>query len=124
MEKINELFKSRYCSRKDYWIFFGITFITYFIFVYILEILTDFSYDDYKVDLLLRCSYLLFFIPNLVLQIKRLQDANINPYWLLIYLITGLGIDVFNNIVYIIIFILLILPSQRITTSKLYKEEE
>lgn len=124
MDKVKELFEARYCSRKDYWIFFGITFILNFIFTYILSILTDFSYYDYKVDLLLRCLTLLYFVPNLVLQIKRLRDANINPYWLLIYFIMGLGIEIFNYIIYIILFVLLILPSQRVTTTNLYKEEE
>lgn len=118
IKKLINLFSSskKGCSRSEYWIFFGLSsfviFILYFIGSYLnTNYYMYFNYENYRTIL-----FLAFGILNIILQVKRLRDANISPFILLTYLLSVLGVS-FAFIVTIIIMVLLLLPTQKIPTT-------
>lgn len=122
LNKIANLFKSKYCSRKDYWIFFGISLLILLLLLPLGTLIENIYKYGFYTDIYQDFLYLSFLVLNIVMQIKRLRDANIRPYFLFIYVLFIFGITAFNYIVYIVLLILLLLPSQRPPTTNLVKE--
>lgn len=124
LNKITNLFKSRYCSRKKYWIFFGISLLCLLLLLPLGTIIKNiYSYGFYT-DRYQDFLYFSFLVLNIIMQIKRLRDANISPYFLLVYILFIFGIPAFNYIVYIVLLILLLLPTQIPPTTNLAKEKQ
>lgn len=122
-EKILSIFKSKTCNRKDYWCFFGISLLIYVVLINIGKIIqSNYVYFNYPFYEHFFLSVFIFLV--IYFQIKRLRDANMSPYFLLVYALFIFGIPAFNYIVYIVLLILLLLPSQRIPTTNIYKEEK
>lgn len=124
LNKITDLFKSKYCTRKNYWIFFGISLLCLLILLPLGNLFNySYSYGIY-IDRYQNFLYFSFLVLNIIMQVKRLRDANISPYFLFVYILFVFNISVFNYIVYIVLLILLLLPSQRIPTTNLVKEND
>lgn len=130
LNKITNIFKSRYCSRKNYWIFFGILTSLILILVglgFLFEHFYEYGFYRDRYWFFLGCLYLTL---NIIMQIKRLRDANITPYIILLRIIIAVfNAFTFNNwyfyiVLDLIYFVLLLLPSQRIPTTNLVKEEK
>ena len=109
-EKILSIFKSKTCNRKNYWTFFGISFLLYIILNIIGTIMAShyiyFNYDFYKMF-----CFLVFMILIIYFQVKRYRDANISLYiMILLYAISIFpGINIVASILNLII---LLLPTQ------------
>lgn len=124
LNKITNLFESKYCSRKNYWIFFGVSLLILLLLLLLgIVIQNMYSYGFY-IDRYQDFLYFSFLVLNIIMQIKRLRDANISPYFLFVYVLFIFGIPAFNYIVYIVLLILLLLPTQRPPTTNLVKEEK
>lgn len=128
LNKITNIFKSRYCSRKNYWIFFGISSLCLIILLPLGDLINSFYSYGFRVDRYKDFLYFSFFILNIILQIKRLRDANISPYALIIYVLVFFSYifntNAFNYVLYIVLLILLLLPTQRPPTTNLVKGEK
>lgn len=124
LNEITNLFKSRYCSRKKYWIFFGISLLCLVIFLFLGKFLNSVYAYGFNINRYQDFWYFTFLLLNIIMQIKRLRDANISPYFLLVYILFIFNIPAFNYIVYIVLLILLLLPTQRPPTTNLVKEEQ
>lgn len=124
LNKITNIFKSRYCSRKNYWIFFGILTSLILILVglgFLFEHFYEYGFYRDKYWFFLGCLYLTL---NIIIQIKRLRDANISPYILLLHLLRLFNIPSLTFLLDLLLMVLLLLPSQRIPTTNLVKEEK
>lgn len=123
LDKISNLFKSKYCSRKNYWIFFGVSLLFLLLLLSLGTLIENVSSYGFYTDKYQDFLYLLFLVLNIIMQIKRLRDANMSPYFLFIYILFIFGIPAFNYIVYIVLLILLLLPTQRLSTTNIVKEK-
>lgn len=122
--KYVEILKSKKCSRKDYWIYFGIMWAI-FIVIYLIEFILE-NYYQYGFNLefySVFCGFIMLFllVICLLLQVKRLRDARLSPWWLLLYLFALLG-NSFGSIASIIILILLCFPSQEKSNIDVYQK--
>lgn len=129
LNKIINMFKSKYCSRKDYWIFYGISILCILILV-LLGYFLDYIYEHGIImDRYFTFVGLAYTITNIIMQIKRLRDANISPYILILKLVlVAFNLLTFNTksfyfIIEILFATLLLLPSQRMPTTDIRKEK-
>lgn len=129
LNKIINMFKSKYCSRKDYWIFYGISILCILILV-LLGYFLDYIYEHG----IIMDRYFIFVglgytITNIIMQIKRLRDANISPYILILKLVlVAFNLLTFDTkgfyfVIEILFTTLLLLPSQRMPTTDIRKEK-
>lgn len=128
LDKVSNMFNSKYCSRKNYWIFFGISLLCLIVLLPLGNLINSFYSYGFRVDRYQDFLYFSFFILNIIMQIKRLRDANISPYALIIYVLGFFSYifntNAFNYVLYIVLLILLLLPTQRPPTTNLVKEEK
>lgn len=116
IKKYVEIFKSKKCSRKYYWLYQLFIVALFFFLMIINFIFPNIEYYfEYKKFILYIISFLL--IPNFFLLIKRFRDVGLSPLWLiLIFFIMVLAsiheeFKIITNITQIIIFIITCLPS-------------
>lgn len=105
----------KFCSRKDFWIFTIFCVIIILLIVFLNNLLIEEHIFDE--DILLVFAYAIGLL-NIALQIKRLRDANLSPYILLLYSLIVLPKGV-GNMSLIIILICLCLPTQRRNEDKI-----
>lgn len=123
---IQILKKQRGCTRKDFWSYYGFMW-GIFALIFVMEIVLKsfyhygFNYNFYSFFYAIIICFLS--IVCFLLQIKRLQDANISPWILLLYLFGILG-KAFSFLVSIIIVVCLCLPSQEMPNTDLLKRTE
>lgn len=119
--------KTKMINRKEYWKFFGFNLIVMVILIYLGKVIENYYQYGFNINNYYGFLSIVFLTLNIILQIKRLRDANISPYVLLIYLLSILS-SIFDTyafvyIMYIILLILLLMPSQRPYTTNLSKEK-
>ena len=104
--------KNLYCSRSDYWFFFFCHFLIANLLLLISGLVSSFANNSYMILIIF------LFILDLILQIKRFNDANINNKLLLFRLFGLIGYS-FAFITTIILIALLCLPTQKVPTTDL-----
>lgn len=113
--------KNSNCTRGDYWFFFGVFIIVNLILLITEYLLQTFYY--YNFDSLFSLIFLALGILDLIFQAKRLNDACVSKWFLLIRLSSLLGYS-FGLVSYIVILAILCLPSKEIPTTNLVKDNE
>lgn len=113
--------KNGNCTREDYWFFFGVLIITILVLIIVKALLELFSY--YNFDDLYFLIFLALGILDLIFQAKRLNDACVSKWFLLIRLSSLLGYS-FGLVSYIVILAILCLPSKEIPTTNLAKDKK
>lgn len=120
-----KILKGKTCSRKDFWSYYIMMWC-----VFILIFIIGFIFRNYSHglnnDFYFTFYGIIVFILSVVcflLKIKRLRDANLSPWILLIYLLGLLGTS-FNYLISIIMFAILCLPTQKIPTTNLRRNGE
>lgn len=114
IEKYIDILKGKTCSRKDYWTFYGVMwaiFLVIFWIGYIFEFHYDYGFNKEFYMFIFGLIIIFFSILLILLQIRRLRDANLSPWILLLQLLSFLG-NSFGALGSIIIFVCLLLPSQ------------
>jgi len=109
------------CSRADYWFLFATLVVTLVIFAVLYTILNNYSYFDFKP--IASLVFIAIIILDLVFQAKRLNDASISKWFLLIHLFRLLGLT-FGVISYIVMLAILCLPTQEIPTTNLMNNKK
>lgn len=122
INKITNVFQLKYCSRKNYWIFFGLLILLILILIpvgYFFDYIYEYGFYMDRYWTFLGCLYLTL---NIIMQIKRLRDANISPHILWLHLLRFLNLPSLTFILDILLIVLLLLPTQRPPTTNLVKE--
>ena len=117
-EKILSIFKSKTCNRKDYWCFFGILILfimVLILFGYLFNKFYVYGFNQFRYWTFLEYLYLTL---NIIMQIKRLRDANITPHILWIHLLRLFNFRILTFLLDLLLMILLLLPTQRQATIK------
>lgn len=109
--------KNIYCARSEYWLFVGTSFLFFILFSMIVGVLSAFDLPYNFLNLLYFISIVII-VSNIYMQSKRLQDAGISRWFLLIYLGSIFG-SLFATLIAIIMLIVLCLPSQEIPTTNI-----
>lgn len=119
--------KTRILTRKEYWKFFVISLFLLTILLFLGNIISNNYPYGFNINGYYTFLCIIFLISNVILQIKRLRDANISPYFLVVYFLSILSVifDTYSFIyvMYVILLILLLMPSQRPYTTDLSKEK-
>lgn len=119
--------KTKMLTRKEYWKFFAISLFLLIILLFLGNIISNNYSYGFSINRYYTFLCIIFLISNVILQIKRLRDANISPYLLIVYFLSILSVifDTYSFIyvMYVILLILLLMPSQKPYTANLTKEK-
>ena len=92
--KFINILKNKKCSRKIFWTYYGIMWLIFIIIVIIYFIFKYYYKYGFNENFFLTFSGLVILILSsicILLQIKRLRDANLSPWLMLLYLLSFLG---------------------------------
>lgn len=106
-----ELFKkeNRYCSRKDFWIYYGLCLIVLFLLSILYIVFSEFAIIGLNLDVFMwvcACILLPLGVLGIILQTKRFRDEGFSPWLVFLNLVS-----VLFPIVSIITIILLCMPT-------------
>lgn len=112
--KFINIFKNKKCSRKIFWSYYGIMWLIFIIITLIYFLFKNYYEYGFNESFFLTFSGLIILTLSSIcflLQIKRLRDANLSPWLMLLYLLSFLG-EGFRWIVFLLMLVFLCLPSQ------------
>ena len=101
--------KDKTCSRSDYWVFFVLFFLLYVTLSALLLVFDNFVFSLYLIFII---------IIDFIFQMKRLKDANLSGWFLLLRII-GLLSTSLSYVTYLIILAILTLPSYSLPTTQI-----
>ena len=90
-----ELFKkeNRYCSRKDFWIYYGLCLIVLFLLSILYIVFSEFAIIGLNLDVFMwvcACILLPLGVLGIILQTKRFRDEGFSPWLVFLNLVSVL----------------------------------